>query len=220
MPLEISLNIVVDSTLPQTSDDETGKNSFKSYLKDTGVNLNSSNAIKHYQGSQDCGFEVDADKLNFCLEVEAEGQYGNCAKDGIELYGEYTDYNYKPLKDAILQEFRDCSYQFDSDSIVYKGISLSKPYYKKFDPKTCQIDDVIEVNTFFSTTVSREKAKNFGAIILKISGLNNAASVVPPIEIIPGAGSLTHEQEVLIKPKFTVKVIKILGQEVHLQIQE
>lgn len=78
---------------------------------------------------------------------------------------------------------------------------------------------MIEVNTFFSTTVSKEKAKNFGAIILKISGLNNAASVIPPIEIILGAGSLTHEQEVLIKPKFIVKVIKILGQEVHLQIQ-
>ena len=213
------MNILKRNTLPNTSDDINGKNTFESYLEHEQISLNTSDAVCHYQASACSNFEVDADQLNFCLEVEAEGVQSSCAIDGVNLYGMYTDHNYKLLSNALFAEFELCSYQFDSKSTVYKGISHSKVFYKKFDPNICQVDDIISVNTFFSTTVSEEKAKNFGSIILKITGLENAICIVPPIAIIPGAGSLTHEQEILIKPKFSVKVIRVSNNEIDLEIQ-
>ncbi|MPY25005.1 hypothetical protein [Shewanella sp. YLB-07] len=220
MPLNFNGRTMIQTTLPNTSNDSSGSNTFSLYLKANSIAINSSDAVTHYQCSKNNGYEVNDSQLNFCLEVEAEGNQSKCAIDGLSTFGSVADLNHNTLLDDLESEFKAQSFFFDSKSIVYKGISSDKPYYNKFTPSACSVGDIIDIYTFFSTTVSKERAKNYGSVLLKIQGLDKVNCIIPPITTIPGSGELTDEQEVLINRGFKAKVLSVNSYEIHLQLEQ
>ncbi|HCG5296744.1 TPA: hypothetical protein NJZ52_004510 [Vibrio parahaemolyticus] len=210
---------IISSKLPNTTDDSSGSQVYSNFLTSERIAINSSNAVTHYQCLQDNGYPIRDEELNCYLEVKAQGFNSQCAIDCEDVYGAISEIDYQDLLTDLEQEFRSQSYQFSSDSVVYKGIA-SKPYYKKFDPSSLQVGDQISVHTFFSTTVSKDRALNYGKILLVISGLDKVMCIIPPVASIPNSGAQTDEQEVLINKDFTLAVDRIDNNEIYVSVVE
>jgi hypothetical protein len=208
----------ITKTLPNTTDDTSGCNSFINYLNNENISVNNSNAIKHYQCKEVDSYNATQEDLNYALECMATGgKNSQCAKDGESIYGCIYNLDYHDLLNDLDMEFTSSAYTFSSNSVVYKGID-SKVYYKKFQPHKLKEGDTIIINTFFSTSVSRDKASTYGNTLLIITGLNKVRCIIPPVTSILGAGSQTCEQEILLNRTFEMTITSIAGKNIYLTI--
>ncbi|HHF2902110.1 TPA: hypothetical protein ACPJZU_004734 [Vibrio alginolyticus] len=208
----------VSNQLPNTSNDSSGSNVFLQYLNAKSVAVNSSDAVTHYQCLKDNGYTVRDSELNFCLEVKSGCLSSQSISEGEDIYGKVSGLDYQSLLDDLDGEFKKQCYRFSANSTVFKGITLYKPYYKKFEPCKLKPGDIIDIHTFFSTTVSRDRALNYGSVLLVISGLDKVDCIVPPIATIPNSGDITDEQEVLLNRGFRLEVTRVHTNEIHVMV--
>ncbi len=189
--------------LPSPVDSDSKGVEFEKFIKNLTLNICENPALSVYQGTSTDDFSyVTAEQLNHSLNLLKYGEdslYSRLAHD--QLGSELDDHLYKKSLREMDSLFHGQGYSFTNDSILYKGVSDSVPFYKILDLKSCKVGDEIVFHGYLSTSVSKKKASDFvrGGVLLVIAGLENSHSIIPKNAAILNSPTSKHyEQEVLL----------------------
>ncbi len=206
----------IKEKLPNPDASDPQGTAFNNYIKKTGIETCKESALLHYTNVDTSSSPyVDSHKLNHCLTYLAYNNNNDYAQKAETMFGSDLDINdYKKSLLAMEDIFNNEGYSFSADSVIYKGVRVSFPYYGILDLDQCQTGDKIIFPGYLSTSVSSSKVKDFvsnvNGILLVISGLENAHCIVPDNSAIPGTkNSSTPEQEILLNKGTQLKVLDV-----------
>lgn len=196
------LNLTQD--LPSPDDNDTKGREFEKFINDLSLNVCEEPALLAYQGvSTDGSSYVTAKQLNHSINLIEHGvnsDYAHIAED--QLGCALDDYQYEKSLKELDCIFARGGYSFSANSILYKGIRNSVPFYRLLDLKSCKAKDEVVFYGFLSTSVSRKKALDFigsDGVLLVISGLENSHGIIPKNStVIYSPTSNNPEQEILL----------------------
>lgn len=189
---------------------------FSDYLQRNGISVVREAVMEKYTGLDSRHLEfTDAESINHSLTLKA---FGREYADFDDTLGSSVD-DYDGFPDSVRSLdalFLSQGLRFPSGTVLWKGISHGKSYYRFLDIPGLVVGDTFCFPGYISCSARKDVARRFvggvGGVLLNIRNIQYALALVPEnATIINGKAGGDPEYEVLLQRGLIMRVVESLA---------